>query len=87
MYFDDLPLPDDPDPAVREFVHGWEEAVKEAVRACSRKDGWAELADVGNRFNVFAPGFYRDHCHVGLLSLVKSCPDFKMDGSGRVRVW
>ena len=85
-YFEDLPPPDDPDPAIREFVHGGEEAVKEAVRACAREDGWAELADVGKRVNNVDPDFYRDHCHVGLLSLVKSCPDFKVDGSGRARV-
>ena len=85
-YFEKLPPPNDPDLTIREFVHGWEEVIKEAVRACARKDGWAELADVGNRFNVVDPDFYRDHCHVGLLSLVKSCPDFKVDESGRARV-
>ena len=84
--FEDLPPPDDQYPAIREFVHSWEEAVKEAVRACARENGWAELADVGNRVNGVDPDFYRNHCHAGLLSLVKSCQDFKVDGSGRVRV-
>ena len=84
--FANLPPPDDPDPAIREFVHTWEEAVKNAVRACAREDGWAEMADIGNSFNGFDPDFYRDHCHVKPLSLVKSCPDFNVDGSGRVRV-
>ena len=69
----------------REFVHTWEEAVKDAVRACSREDGWAEMADIGNSLG-FDPDFYRDHCHVKPLSLVKSCPDFNVDGFGRVRV-
>ena len=86
MHFEDLPPPGDPDPAIREFVHGQGEAVREAVRACARKDGWAEPADVGNHFHRVDPTFYRDHCHAKLLSFITSCPDIEVDETGRARV-
>ena len=86
MHFEDLPPPGDPDPAIREFVHSQGEAVREAVRACARKDGWAEPADVGNHFHRVDPTFYRGHCHAKLLSFIVSCPDIEVDETGRVRV-
>ena len=86
MHFEDLPPPGDPDPAIREFVHGQGEAVRDAVRACAREDGWAEPADVGNHFHKVGPVFYRNHCHAKILSFITSCPDIEVDGTGRVRV-
>ena len=63
-HFEDLLPPDDQDPAIREFVHGWEEAVKEAIRACPKKDSWAFLSDIGNKLKD--DGYNLDpaaHCH------------------------
>ena len=77
-YFEDLPSPDDQDPAIRKFVHGWEEAVKEAIRACAKEDGWAILSDVGNKLKD--DGYNLDpaaHCRGGPMSLIGSCPEFE----------
>ena len=78
-YFEDLPLPDDPDPAIREFVHGWKGAVKKAIRACPKEDSWAFLADIGNKLKD--DGYDLNpvaHCHGGLMSLIESCPEFEI---------
>ena len=78
-HFKDLPPPEDSDPAIREFVHGWKEAVKEAIRACAKEDGWAFLSDVGNRLKD--DGYDLNpaaHCHGGPMSLIGSCPEFKI---------
>ena len=78
-HFEELPPPDDPYPAIREFVHDWEEAVKEAVRTRAREDGWAFLSDVGNRLKDV--GYDLDpsaHCHGGPMSLIGSCPEFEV---------
>ena len=78
-HFEDLPSPDDPDPTIREFVHGWKEAVKEAIRACTKEDGWAFLSDIGNRLKD--DGYDLNpvaHCHGGSMSLIGSCPEFEI---------
>ena len=78
-YFDELPPPGDPDHAIREFVHGWEWAAKEAIRVCAKEDGWAFLADIGNKLKD--DGYDLNpvaHCHGGLLSLIESCPEFEI---------
>ena len=78
-YFEDLPSPDDQDPAIRKFVHGWEETVKKAIRACAKEDGWALLSDVGSRLKY--DGYDLDpaaHCHGGPMSLIGSCPEFEI---------
>ena len=77
-YFENLPSPDDQDPAIGKFVHGWEETVKEAIRACANEDSWAFLSDVGNRLKD--DGYDLDpaaHCHVGPMSLIGSCQEFE----------
>ena len=79
MHFKDLPMPDDSDPTIRKFVHGWEDAVKEAIRACPKKDSWAFLSDVGNKLKD--GGYDLDpaaHCHRGPMSLIGSCPEFEI---------
>ncbi len=87
-YFEDLPPPDDQDPAIREFVHGWEEAVKEAIRACAKEDGWTFLSDIGNRLR--GAGYDLNpaaHCHKGQMSLIGSCPEFEIRAeSNQVRL-
>lgn len=77
-YFDELPPPDDQDHTIREFVHGWEGAVREAIRSCAKEDGWALLSDVGSRLKD--DGYDLDHaahCHGGPMSLIGSCPEFE----------
>ena len=87
-HFEDLPSPDDQDPAIREFVHGWEEAVKEAIRACPKKDSWAFLSDIGNKLKDDVYDLNpAAHCHGRLMSLIGSCPEFEISTeSSQVRL-
>lgn len=87
MYVVDLPPADNPDLAAQRRLSGWKEAVIDAVRMKAQKGGWARLSDVGNELKETGRNFdYRIYCHSELLPLVKSCPEFEVQGPDQVRL-
>ena len=72
-HFDDLPPPADQDPTVQKIILDWKKAVGEAIRACARDGGWANMADVGNLLKRDPDWNHRAYCHRGLKLLIESC--------------
>ena len=82
-YVEDLPQSDNPDPASQRMLSEWKEAVRNAIGMSASWDGWALMSEVGSHLEEIAPHAY---CHGNLLSLIKSCPEFKTREPGQVRL-
>ena len=76
MRVEDLPSADDP--GAQKDLSSWKGAVKEAIDASPRKNGWALMSDMGNNLKANEPDFApSDYCHGKLFSLIESCQEFE----------
>ena len=84
---EDLPSSVGLDAASWETLFNWKEAIKETISYYAREDGWAFLSQVAQIVGISHPDFDpRHYCYGDLSSIVRSCPEFEMHDSGRVRL-